>query len=386
MTLQRSTSTLFIIVRVPRSAGISGLTLARCLRRRNIPAIVYERVKDNPTRNNYGITLRHDTWQSLLEPLQIDERDFKRQLGVRHPKTDAVVEDDGALRVNRAALTRVLQEGVDVMWEHKLTNLPSSDETRTANFDVNGSTENVDYSLLIGADGVHSATRSALKLGQIDFEMKTLPYVVFNGKRRIKPSSQASESLFTAFDKPDGVLYRHGQVALSIKGDFWDPAKDTVAISYTLSRPAKDGDKSLIDRNISDAEKLAAQFKDEVATLKDLPPPFDAVFNEDQMIGDRLLHWLMRSSLVGSDALQKSVKSQGVVVLGDATHAQPIPGYGANTAIADAIELAKHISPDGKIDIAKFLQARAESWAGDKESAEQDLSNLHDAGTSQSML
>nr|OQO20176.1 hypothetical protein B0A51_11678 [Rachicladosporium sp. CCFEE 5018] len=367
-------------------AGISGLTLAQCLRRRNIPAVVYERVKDNPTRNNYGITLRHGTWKSLLEPLQIDERDFKRQVSVRHPNTDAVVEDDGALRVNRAALTRVLQDGVDVKWEHKFTDLLSSNETRTAKFDVNGGTEDVDYSLLIGVDGVHSATRSALKLGQNDFEMKTLPYVVFNGKRRIKPSSQVPEGLLTAFEKPDGIVHRHGQVALSIKGDFWDPEKDTVAISYTLSRPARDADKSLIDRNISDAEKLAAQFKDEVAALKDLPPPFDAVFNEDQMIGDRLLHWLMRSSLVDSDALQNSAKSQGVVLLGDAAHAQPIPGYGANTAIADAIELAKYISPDGKIDIAKFLQARAESWARDKEAAEQALSNLHEPGTSQSML
>ncbi|OQN98603.1 hypothetical protein B0A48_15866 [Cryoendolithus antarcticus] len=367
-------------------AGISGLTLARCLRRRNIPAIVYERVKDNPTRNNYGITLRHDTWKSLLEPLQIDERDFKRQLGVRHPKTDAVVEDDGALRVNRAALTRVLQEGVDVKWEHKSIDLSATNDTRSAKFDRNGSSEAIEYGLLVAADGVHSATRSALKLKQSDFEMKTLPYVVFNGKRRIKPLSQVPESLLTAFEKPDGIVHRHGQVALSIKGDFWDSEKDSVAISYTLSRPAKDGDKPLIERNISDAEKLAAQFKDEVAALKDLPPPFDAVFNKDQMIGDRLLHWLMRSSLVDSDALQKSASTQGVLLLGDAAHAQPIPGYGANTAIADAIELARHISPDGKIDIAKFLQARAESWAGDKESAEQDLSNLHNAGTSQSML
>ncbi|KAK6430894.1 hypothetical protein LTR95_012948 [Oleoguttula sp. CCFEE 5521] len=367
-------------------AGISGLTIAQCLRRRNVPAIVYERVKDNPTRNNYGITLRHDTWKSLLEPLQISEQDFKRQVGVRHPKTDAVMEDDGALRVNRAALARVLQEGVDAKWEYKLTDLPSSNETRTAKLDVNGSTEDVDYSLLIGADGVHSATRSALKLGESDFEMKTLPYVVFNGKRRIKPSSQAPESLFTAFEKPDGIVHRHGQVALSIKGDFWDPEKDTVAISYTLSRPAKDGDKSLIDRSISDAEKLAAQFKDEVAALKDLPPPFDSVFNAEHMTGDRLLHWLMRSSLLGNGAIENSAASQGVVLLGDAAHAQPIPGYGANTAIADAIELAKHVASHGNVDIAKFLTARAESWAKERESAEQELRASHDTGSGQSML
>jgi 2-polyprenyl-6-methoxyphenol hydroxylase-like FAD-dependent oxidoreductase len=64
-------------------AGLSGLSLGQCLRRSSIPAVIYERVKANPTRNNYGITLYRSTYKPLLDTLKITEEDFERQVGVQ---------------------------------------------------------------------------------------------------------------------------------------------------------------------------------------------------------------------------------------------------------------------------------------------------------------
>ena len=116
---------------------------------------------------------------------------------------------------------------------------------------------------------------------------------------------------------------------------------------------------------------------DEVASLGRLPAPFDGVFNPETMSEDRLLHWLMRSSLTDDKAIKASALDKGVVLLGDAAHAQPIPGNGANLAIDDALEFAKYIDSAGEVDISAFLKARSEVWVSGKRESEQLLKELH---------
>ena len=357
-------------------AGLSGLTLGQCLRRRNIPAIVYERVKANPTRNNYGITLYKSTYKPLLDTLQISEDDFRRRVGVQHPDSGAVVSDDQRLRVNRAALTSLLESKLDVRYEHKLKDITHNATSRSVSFENGTETSTEELKLLIGADGVHSAVRSQLNLSKSAFDLEVLPYVVFNGKRRMAYSS-IPEGLLDCFKSPDGIRHSQDGVVLSIKADFWNPDKQIVAISYTLSRAADKADKPLLDRNISDAETLAKQFVDEVASLGQLPAPFDGVLNPDTMSEDRLLHWLMRSSLANDDAIKDTALDKGIVLLGDAAHAQPVPGNGANLAIDDALELAKHIDTAGEVDISAFLEARSEVWIKGKRENEKLLGDLH---------
>lgn len=362
-------------------AGLSGLTLGQCLRQRNIPAVIYERVKANPTRNNYGITLYKSTYRPLLDTLRITEDDFRRQVGVQHPDSGSVVSDDQTLRVNRAALTNLLQEGLDIKFEHKLTNITANSTSRTVSFQTGAqdlTTE--DFSLLIGADGVHSATRSQLDLPKRAFDLEVLPYIVFNGKRRM-PYSNLPSSLLDSFASPNGTKHTQNGATLSIKADFWSASSETVAVSYTLCRAASSkADQALLDRNISDAETLAKQFVSEVASLGQLPAPFDGVFNPDTMPEDRLLHWLMRSSLVDDQAITNTALEKSVFLLGDAAHAQPIPGNGANLAIDDVLELAKHIGNTGDLDVTAFLRARAQAWIDMKRENEQALAESHSAG------
>lgn len=356
-------------------AGISGLVLGQCLRRRNIPAIIYERVKANPTRNNYGITLDKPVYKSLLETLQTTEDDFKRRAGVHHPDSGAVVSDDGQLRVNRAALTNVLSDGLDIRWEHKLSKITADGKSRSVAFQIESQESAQEYNLLIGADGVHSATRAQLDLPKSAFDLEVLPYIVFNGKRRIKHSSLPS-GLLDCFASPNGISHSQDGAVLSIKPDFWDADKQLVAISYTLSRPAGESDQPLLERSISDAETLAKQFVEEVAALGQLPTPFDQVFNPNTMSEDRLLHWLMRSSLVEEKALEGIASNKGVVLLGDAAHAQPIPGNGANLAIMDALALAQHIDRAGELDVSAFLASRSRDWFDGKRETERTLEEL----------
>lgn len=357
-------------------AGLSGLTLGQCLRGKSVPAIIYERVKANPTRNNHGITLYKSTYKPLLDTLKITEDEFRRQVGVCHPDSGAAVSDDQRLRVNRAALTRMLEQDLNIKFEHKLTSIASNDKLRSVSFQISAEESTETFDLLVAADGVHSATRSQLNITKPAFDLEVLPYIVFNGKRRVKYST-LPPGLLECFATPDGITHTEDGVVLSIKADFWDAEKQTVAVSYTLSRIAGDKDQPLLDRNISDAESLAKRFVEEVAALGQLPSPFGQVFNPSTMSEDRLLHWLMRSSLMDDKAIKDAASNKGVVLLGDAAHAQPIPGNGANLAINDALEIARHMKAGGEFDVSAFLEARSTDWVDGKRENEQNLEDLH---------
>jgi len=361
-------------------AGFSGLVIGQCLRRRNIPAVIYEKGTAD-LRNNYGVTLHNSTYRPLLESLEISEEDFKRHVAIDHPDSHELVSDGQRLRVNRAALTHVLRKGLDIRWEHKLSDISANSPSRSATFTVGDQDETREYNLLIGADGAHSATRSLLNLPRSVSDLKVLPYIVFNGKRRIAYSN-LPPGLLDTFTNPNGITHTQGDALLTIKADFWDPAKQVVAISYTLSRAASENDQPLLDRNIRDSESLAKHFVEEVAALGEKPEPFRQVFNPDTMNEDRLLHWLMRSSLLEPRCLEELVASKGALLLGDAAHTQQIlSGNGANLAIKDAIEFAKHINTSGEVnDVTAFLDARAQAWIEETREAEQSLQSLHYSG------
>lgn len=356
-------------------AGLSGLVLGQCLRRRNIPAVIYEKSKESPTRNNYGITIHPEAYRALQRSTDLDESSFFSQVGVHNSSASA---GEAAVRVNKAAVMRVLQDKLDIRWETKIEPMTTAKGARR--FTADQGYSEIGSGIVVSADGVHSPVRKTLGLTS-EFEIKVLPYVVFNGKRRLAPSN-LKNGLEKCFDHPDGISHQQGDTVLSIKADFWDAEKDIAGISYTLSRPATDKDQSLLERSVSDAETLASHFVDEVRVLGELPRPFSQAFDPDAMGEDRLLHWLMRSSLFNGAAIEHYAKWRGVISMGDAVHAQPIVGgSGATTAILDAFELAKHIHSANEVDAAAYVVARAEAWQDDRQRAEQAIHELHVSGT-----
>lgn len=142
------------------------------------------------------------------------------------------------------------------------------------------------------------------------------------------------------------VHSRHNDIILEISIN--DYTSEHVDVSYTYSRPARENDPlHKPDRPIPGATGIPEQFYKELEDLKDLQQPFDIIFNSARVRRDRLLHWLMRSTLGGPVEFDHLAK-QGVLLIGDAIHAMPIlGGEGANNAMKDGVDLAQHILRHG---------------------------------------
>ncbi|EPE26256.1 FAD/NAD(P)-binding protein [Glarea lozoyensis ATCC 20868] len=150
-------------------AGIGGLTLARCLLKRNIPIVLYENMPSG-TRHSYAITLLQSSYQPLLDVPEIDESAFKRRVAV-----DGTMGGNGAInakllvqqsasssnsfRAHRGKLEELLREGLDVRWEHTLERVETIDSHVVLYFQNGQNGQKVQSDCVIGLDGIHSNTR-----------------------------------------------------------------------------------------------------------------------------------------------------------------------------------------------------------------------------------
>lgn len=346
-------------------AGISGLVLARCLLRRGIPAVLYERdtLQQATSRHGYGITLHQSAYRPLLEVLKIDEAAFRRKLAV-----DIAVSGQGyvdckhgasSFRANRRRLEAMLREGLDVRWGHQLADLkPPQTSGDEVSMTFSTGVE-VRSHIVVGADGPHSQLRKAVSPSS---EFEILPYVVFNGKRRV-PRETFTSTYTPHIDGSNLVEHQEDDILLQFSTNDLDD--ENVSISYTYSRPARQGDRLFQpNRSNSDAATIHEELFDEISLLSSIladHPPFDEVFNVRHMLEDRLLNWLMRSVLVPQADLEQAA-TNGIVLVGDAAHHAPILGsYGANGAIKDAMELAEYIAGNGG-PLQGFYRLRYDAW------------------------
>ena len=166
-------------------AGIAGLSTARLLSQHNIPVIVFE--QSVPERSQgHSITLRDWAYKPLLSDLGMSDvgeleravavdrslggcgwidltlRDNSTGVTLLAPEPPKPGETEQALfRANRTALRSWLSEGVDLRYEHKLRSFKGNIGELNAVFE-NGA--EVEGSLIVGADGLHSTRTSSLLL------------------------------------------------------------------------------------------------------------------------------------------------------------------------------------------------------------------------------
>ena len=134
------------------------------------------------------------------------------------------------------------------------------------------------------------------------------------------------------------------------------------SISWTYSRPAResggDDDDDPLHRpqRAQDvAKETPKTLWEELRALGRLPEPWWSATRRKQGSEDRVLHWLMRSMLVGREELDE-LAERGVVLLGDSAHATPIlGGEGANMAIVDGVELAGMVKGLGDWELGREL-------------------------------
>lgn len=358
-------------------AGIAGLSLAQCLRSRGIPAIVYDK-HTGLKRHDYGMILQRKTYKPLLKHLEISERLFCERLSVLEQSSSTSTTN---LRANRWALEEVLREGLDIRWRHAVKFVTPSGRGGEEVLLFFENNECVEARCVVAADGVHSTLRGLVLPGE---KLEVLPYVVFNGRRRLQWVKGDDSGLDAVFKKVEGVTQHVGsarstRVNLAAAGN----KGEDVNVSYTLSRlAAGPEDQALLERSADKAQEKSSEFLKEIDGLGPLPNAIAGVRKLKDRQKGPLIHWLMRLYLIEAQALTRIAEEGRITFLGDAAHTFPIlGGQGANAAITDAIRLAEHISPDGQsLDHDSFYKARYGEWERLRDEARTALAELHSNG------
>ncbi|KAK5131047.1 hypothetical protein LTR08_001332 [Meristemomyces frigidus] len=371
-------------------AGISGLTLARCLLHRGIPAIVYERVALRPTHHSYGITLKASAYRPLLESLRLDEETFRRKLAV-----DAGVGGDGyvgrdrdpdLLRANRRLLEALLREGLDIRWKHDVSDVlvPKNVSDKTTLVFRGGL--HLHSSIVVAANGAPSLFRKKVSPSSA---VEVLPYVVIAGKRNLPRAAFDSYFAPHLVEVGANVIEHRSANGTLLQISLHDIDTEKAYLGYTFSRPAAThGGDALFTPHRSNyrAKNVPDVLFDEVSRLTDIPAPFAAVFTADAMRKDPLLSWLMRSARVPQTDLEAAA-AKGVVLIADAAHPAPIlASWGACEGILDAVELARYIGEGDGQDLRGFVERQGRRWEGYRKAGDVNLGEMHEAQSTSSRL
>ena len=360
-------------------AGLAGLTFGRCLRHHGIPTIILEKSKSLP-QSNYVITLHPWAYRPLLQVLDVDEVAFRKDISVYAssraigtPLPNTVMPSTGAgtssFRCHRGRLEQFLREGQNIRWDHRLENIDLSAQGITVKI---ADKEIVKADVLVATDGVHSKVRQLLAP---NLALKVLPYVVFNGKRVIGVEDY-QKYIESEMQGNTIIQYRHDDVNLEIS--IIEYEQENVHLSYTYSRPTRPNDVlHRPNRSKEEASQIPEAFYSELDQLADLRGAFTRIFQSSNVRKDRVLHWLMRSSL-GTPSDIENLARRGVLLIGDAVHAMAIlGGDGGNMAIKDAIDLAEYLTRHGTKHLEEFTKLKYDTWRTTVENCEIMLANMH---------
>lgn len=363
-------------------AGLAGLSLGQCLKAKGIPAIIFEKASDKP-RYNYGVTLHSWVYEPLLPILGLDHASFRDQVSIDPCRGDPDGElkhrkqylaSGGSFRCHRGALEMLLRQGLDIDWEHTLTDVQVS-PLRVTLHGLDGQ-ETHQGRFLIGADGVHSLIRTKLTP---KVEPKVLPYVVLSGRTHL--SKERFDRCLAPY--ANGELAIEQRIGTSLFRIAFDGfSRKGVLLNFTYSRPARlDRFDPLYRPERTPQESNSAEFEElflaEIKGYEGLKQPFADIFDPVQVAHDRTLHWLMRS-LRSSLGSQQYLANESIFLIGDAAYAMPILGSeGANSAIRDAVDLASHLARIDEQNLEDFVVKRHRSSVAAIDSGEQRLFSMH---------
>ncbi|CAD0090600.1 unnamed protein product [Aureobasidium mustum] len=362
-------------------AGLGGVTLGRALLERGIPVVLYERATSSP-RHGYGISLHASTYKPLLKMLKMDEQTFRQNVAV-----DAAVGGNGAIdpkrlicprdvastsfRAHRERLEKLIRQGLDIRWENGLEKLEQTPNGTSLYLQNDTSREG--QTCMVGADGVHSITRKSI-LREVGLDV--LPYVTFNGKRKVNRST--FDEIYAPGMESSNVIEIHNNgVFLQVSVN--DITAEQASVSWVYSRPAQGSSDRCFkpNRPLSGASDILKEFYQEIAALQDLPQPFLEIFDEQKMEQDRVLAWLMRTSKVDLPQLYQ-LASNGIFLMGDSAHSQAIlGGEGANIAISDGLTLAEAIAARNGETITSWYSKRFPVWQQSLEISKTTIEDMH---------
>lgn len=310
----------------------------------------------------------------------MDESTFRERLAIDASRagTDNISGDllvsgvdttPGTFRCHRGRLEQFLRQGQDIRWGHNIEDIETTQQkiiVRTQNEQA------IESNILIGTDGVHSQVRKSLAP---EIQLKVLPFVVFNGTR-VVPLDGFQNTIAPQMQGLSIIQCRQKDVVLQIA--VHEYTATDVGIDYTYSRRARQNDPlHKPGRAIAGATDIPEEFYTELQELEDLGQAYKEVFDVSKIRQDRLLHWLMRSTL-GTEQQINDLTGRGVLLVGDAVHAMPIlGGEGGNNAMKDGVDLAEHLIAHGPQGIKTFSSTNYNRWRKGVEESEQRLAEMH---------
>ncbi|KAL8720319.1 MAG: hypothetical protein Q9225_002806 [Loekoesia sp. 1 TL-2023] len=318
-----------------------------------IPCVVYERDEQNAARRrdwNMGLHWAAPTLQSLIpeslfsriQTTQVDPhtptKDVEklRFLNGRTGEIMGVTEIEKFYRLRRSKIRALLLEGLKVKWGKSIADITYSKdgESVTVHF-ADGSHDT--GSILVGADGPHSSTRSILvgkenaKCTPIDFAAT----MCFNRLPRDKAlflRSDPHHPLFQCAPNPAGTFAWLGL------HDAPDPSNpETWVFFHYISFPEP---REQISKRKSTADHIAHQKQ----LAKEYADPFKSAFEwlaDDSITAwyGKLQHWDP-----GEPNHEWDNKEGRVTLAGDAAHPMTFQrGQGLNHAVTDASKLCESI-------------------------------------------
>ena len=364
-------------------AGLAGLTLGRCLLFKGIRTLIFENVAPSLRRHDYSIDLYSRAYKPLLEVCHIDEEAFLERLSVSPRTTTEDVSTTlsptflgdnlpDRFRCHRGRLEALLGEGLDIRWDHAITNVSLNPQHVNLHIKNNPS---IETAVFVATDGVHSIIRKSLLP---DANPELHPYAVFYGTRSI-PHEIYTRAIAPQMQGRTTMELRRDDVLLRIFIN--NSTSATINLGYTYSRPARSG--AIPDplykpnRPTNGATDIPEAFYTELSSLGDLESGYAEIFDPGLVRRDRVLHWLMRSMLPEHSRIQ-ALADRGVVMIGDAVHAMPILGSeGANMAIKDGVQLAGWIAERGVENVGEFVQGVYRGWRDCVEESVKRLGDMH---------
>jgi 2-polyprenyl-6-methoxyphenol hydroxylase-like FAD-dependent oxidoreductase len=312
-------------------AGYAGLSLALFLKKAGISSTIFEAYPD--VKNIGGGIGLAPNGINVLQELGLSERvigagktidynNFRNYKGkfLARLKLNAIKKfGQPFMMISRATLQQILyqkaiEHGIEISFQKRLKDINEHIEGVTAIFDDES---RVEGSLIIGADGIHSATRKIIFNNAFPEE-----YTGFYGSGGFTQRSAVWHYL---------GQYDHDALNLSfgLSGffGFSFQSKDELMWWCSVELPEQDAKQTLMGLSAEALKnKLAADYKDFYQPVPQL------IASSDHII---------KTVMYDMPSLPEWYKGK-TILIGDAAHAvSPTSGLGASLALEDAIILAK---------------------------------------------
>ncbi|KAH6677024.1 hypothetical protein F5X68DRAFT_278183 [Plectosphaerella plurivora] len=346
-------------------AGLGGLTLAQSLRKKGISFDVFERDSDPNARPQGWAIALHTMLDDFHASMPEDLIDFEQVNHLRPLTLPAEIamyregddlkygnRDDGTgkfVRAKRDVLRNWLCKHIDVQYGKKAEKIEEREDGVVVRF-ADGTSATGD--VVVGADGVHSATRRHI-FGKQSDPMRVHKSATINGMTQLSGADFAEQ---LSLGHSSYIVYFHRkdqEYMLFIGLDSVSDDGKTGNYYWDLIWPCEDGDRDDHWAYVGKQAELLAHTKEVIEGLK---PEYRKVVDMTPE------HMVLVPGLHFHVCLIDELPAGRVTLLGDAAHAMPpFRGEGGCQAMEDALQLARAIEAMDKTDI-KSIRSTMDSY------------------------